>query len=109
MSRAARGARDRRYQAGPFVGDGRVVLADLIGQPVRITWTDAEGSCGWKARKAIKHEKLPVIRTIGLLVHVSDDAVHVAGDHNTTNGTYNQCGLIPLGWVRSVEALASTL
>lgn len=84
-------------------------LKPRIGELVKITWLDAEGSSGWHDTEELLARKLPTIVSVGWLVGVTPKAVHTAADRQAVPTTaWNQCGLIPLGWIERVETLQTS-
>lgn len=75
----------------------------LVGCPVLVVWRDATGLNGWKSRKELRESKPVKVRTVAMLVHVSDHSLHVASDKS--GNAFASCGLIPLGWVESITEL----
>ena len=73
-----------------------------------IHWQDATSIDGvWRELdEVVKNERLADVTTVAWLVAVTTSAVVVAGDRQGTQVT--STGLIPLGWLVSVQRLMVT-
>lgn len=67
---------------------------------VEVVWQDAECNPTWTSIEKIKEGKLPIIRTIGFLLHEDDEKLIVA---STIGGDeVNATMMIPADWVTKV-------
>lgn len=80
-------------------------LKPHVGSIVKVTWTDAACKSEWITETELVAMKLPTIISVGWLVNVDQDALKMAADRDVEDEQYNLIGIIPLGWIKSVERL----
>lgn len=71
---------------------------------VEITWTDADGESGWSDYDP--KDKLPVIKTFGILVDKNDKQVVHADSYCHESCRWSGLGRIPKGMVSKIKTIA---
>ena len=66
-----------------------------VGTLVVIDWEDAETLNGWHSAAEIKEWKMPLVRSVGVAIEVTDEMVVLAGDYSAPGDELNRLTRIP--------------
>ncbi len=76
-----------------------------VGHICSVVWLDAVGLSEWRTEREACSMPLARIVSVGHVLAVTGDVFVMAADRDE-NGNVNGIGVIPTGWVQSVERLA---
>ena len=60
---------------------------------------------GWHSAAEIKKWKMPLVRSVGVVIEVTDEMVVLAGDYSAPGDELNRLTRIPASMVRAVRVL----
>ena len=63
-----------------------------------VDWEDAETLNGWHSAAEIKKWKMPLVRSVGVEIEVTDEMVVLAGDYSSPGDELNRLTRIRLQW-----------
>jgi hypothetical protein len=75
---------------------------------IYIEWNDAQSQDSWIDTLEVRPE-LAIIKSVGILIHETEDILTIALNNDTTNDKYSCIMHIPKGWVKAKKIIKTKL